>query len=241
MAEITEAALTLPTSDGDMAAYAAAPKGAAPAPGVVVLQEAFGVNHHIQDVCRRLAYAGFSAVAPELFHRTGQGVDVAYTDFNAARVHMAKLTNEGLERDVNAALAHLRQGGGPAPAVIGFCLGGFGAFLAACRCEIRTAVSFYGGGIVRARAGIGLEPLVGEADRRAAPLLCVYGAADQGIPPADVEAVRAALLQRAVRSETVVYAEAGHGFCCDEREAYRPGPAAAAWDRALGWLRRDLA
>lgn len=237
MPDITESTRSIDTPDGAMRAFEAAPAGRPDAPGVVVLQEAFGVNHNIQEVCRRLAREGYRALAPELFHRTGAGVDVPYTDFAQARPHMAALTNEALEHDIKAALEILHQSDQPAPAVLGFCLGGFGTVLAACRFPIRGAVSFYGGGIVRARPGFGLTPLLGELAHRTVPLLCLFGAEDQSIPAADIEAIRAALAMPSARGEIEVYPGAGHGFCCDDQEAYRPGPAATAWARALAFLK----
>jgi len=239
--DLAESTRVIQTPDGPMRAFEAAPAGRPDAPGVVVLQEAFGVNHNIQEVCRRLARDGYRALAPELFHRTGTGIDVPYTDFTQARPHMAALTNDALERDVTAAIGVIRTSGGPPPAVLGFCLGGFGTVLAACRCPVRVAVSFYGGGIVRARPGFGLTPLLSEMAHRTVPLLCLFGAEDQAIPAADVEEIRAAIAGRPVAGEVVVYPGAGHGFCCDERDAYRPGPAEAAWARAVAFLKTSSA
>src|SRR5690348_2453066 len=107
---MNETVLTLTTPDGPMDAFLVQPDGAANAPGVIVIQEAFGVNHHIREVCRRFAREGYVAIAPELFHRTGRGLLIDYNDFPAARPHMAALTNEGIATDINAALQELRKG-----------------------------------------------------------------------------------------------------------------------------------
>lgn len=234
--------LTLATADGPMAAHLALPASAGPHPALVVVQEAFGVNAHIRDVCGRFAAAGYVALAPEIFHREGPGIDLPYSDMPPAMAQLALLTNAGLEMDLAAALAHLRGRADVDPArvgVVGFCVGGFAAFLAACRLDPAAVVSFYGGGIVRARTGLAMTPLLDEADGIRAPLLGLFGAEDGGIPPADLAAIRARLA--GADHEVVVYEGAKHAFFCDARPAYHPAAAAAAWTRTLDWFARHLA
>jgi carboxymethylenebutenolidase len=101
-------------------------------------------------------------------------------------------------------------------------------------------VSFYGGGIVRPRAGLALQPLLEEAGGIRAPLLCLFGSADGGIPGADVEAIRQRLAGLDGGHEVVVYEGAGHAFFCDARPAYHAPSAQAAWERTLGWFERHL-
>jgi carboxymethylenebutenolidase len=235
--------IRLATADGPMAAYLAVPASAGPHAALVVVQEAFGVNAHIRDVCDRFAAAGYVALAPEIFHRAGSGLDIPYTAMPAAMAQLALLTNAGLEQDLAAALAHLRGRADVDPArvgVVGFCVGGFAAFLAACRLDPAATVSFYGGGIVRARAGLALEPLLDEAGGIRAPLLCVFGSEDGGIPPADVAAIRARLQNPDNMHEVVMYDGAKHAFFCDARPAYHPAAAQAAWQRTLAWCERHL-
>jgi carboxymethylenebutenolidase len=235
--------VTLATADGPMDAYLASPASPGRHAAVVVVQEAFGVNEHIRDVCRRFAAAGYVAIAPEIFHRAGTGIDIPYADMPPAMAQLALLTNAGLEQDLAAALAHLRGRADVDPArvgVVGFCVGGFAAFLAACRLDPAATVSFYGGGIVRARTGLALTPLLDEADGIRAPLLCLFGSEDGGIPPADVEAIRQRLRGLGSAHEVVVYDGAKHAFFCDARPAYHPAAAAAAWERTLAWCDRHL-
>jgi carboxymethylenebutenolidase len=235
--------VTITTTDGPMDAYVASPDGVGPHPAVVVAQEAFGVNHHIRDVCRRFATAGYVAVAPELFHREGRGLEVAYGDMAPAMQLLATLTNAGLEGDLAAALEHARMRSDVDSArvgVVGFCVGGFAAFLAACRLTPATTVSFYGGGIVRKRPQFSLEPVLPEAGRITAPVLCIFGAGDKGLPPEDVDAIRAALDRLDVAHDVIAYPGAGHAFFCDARPAYAAEAAAAAWQRTLAWLERHL-
>src|SRR5690242_15964236 len=200
--------ITITTPDGPMDAYIAEPEGEGPFPAVVVVQEAYGVNEHIEDVCDRLADAGYLALAPEIFHRTGAGLAFPYETPAPAMAELGKLTNGGIERDLAAALDHLRGAEDVDPSrvgLIGFCVGGFAAFLGACRLDPAATVAFYGGGIVHARDGMKLEPLLEEADSIDAPLLCLFGSADTGIPEADVAAIRAQLEGREVGCEVVVY------------------------------------
>src|SRR5258708_5570394 len=106
----------------------------APKAGLVLVQEAFGVNAHIQDVCRRLAALGYAALAPEIFHREGSAVVVDYTDVPSAMRLMGTLTHDGLLKDLEAAFAALRalpELKGKKSGVIGFCLGGYAAVLSA--------------------------------------------------------------------------------------------------------------
>jgi len=237
MAEATW--VTLDTSDGPMRCYEARPVDAATR-GVVVVQEAFGVNEHIQDVTRRFADAGMHAVAPEVFHRAGGGT-ADYTDFSTVFPLFEHLTDDGILIDVDAAVTHL-AGAGIAPsatAVVGFCFGGRVSFLVAARRALGAAIGFYGGGIVSARFPQ-FPPLVDRASSLQTPWLGLFGDRDGSIPVDDVETLRAALLGASVATEIVRYPDAEHGFHCDVRPAYRESDALDAWSRTLAWLGAHL-
>jgi carboxymethylenebutenolidase len=210
------------------------PKG-----GVVVVQEAFGVNSHIEDVARRLAADGWLAVAPHLFHRTGDP-RLGYDDIEQVKPHMAALTADGVLDDVDAALGRLAGAGIDArrTGVVGFCMGGTVALVIAVRRDVGAAVSFYGGGVMEGRFGFG--PLVEEAARLRAPWLGLYGDLDRGIPVDHVERLRAAAASSGQPTELVRYPDAGHGFHCDPRPAYHPQRASDAWRRTLEWFDRHL-
>ncbi len=241
---MTEDRVVVETPDGPMEAHRAAPPDGERNPAVVVLQEAFGVDDHIRSVCRRFAREGYVALAPELYHREGAGRTFGYADFAAVRPSLAALTNGGIASDLRAALARLRSDPSVDAgriAVIGFCAGGFAAFLAACRTDVAAAVCFYGGGIVRERPGMKLRPLLPEADRIACPLLAFFGAEDASIPAEDVEAIGAHLRALGKTFEIVSYPAAGHGFFNDERSSYRAEAAVDAWQRTLDWLERRFA
>jgi carboxymethylenebutenolidase len=241
---MTEDRIVIETPDGPMEAHRAAPPDGEPSPAVVVLQEAFGVDDHIRSVCRRFARSGYVAIAPELYHREGAGRTFGYEDFAAVRPHLAALTNDGIASDLRAALAALRSDpavDGARLAAVGFCAGGFAAFLAACRSDVAAAVCFYGGGIVRERPGMKIRPLLPEADRIACPLLALFGAEDASIPSEDVEAIGTRLRALGKPFEIVSYPGAGHGFFNDERASYRADAAVDAWRRTLEWLEQSLA
>lgn len=208
--------------------------------GIVVVQEAFGVNDHIEDICRRLAAEGWLAVAPHLFHRSGDP-KLAYGDFSLVMPHMQALTREGVLTDLDAALDHLAEAG-IAPAkrgAVGFCMGGTCTLICAVERPVGAAVTFYGGGVAEGR--FGFPSLIELAPRLGAPWLGLYGDLDKNIPVEQVEDLRAAAATSGQPTEMVRYAEAEHGFNCDQRSSYHAASARDAWSRTLGWFERYLA
>lgn len=208
--------------------------------GVIVIQEAFGVNSHIRSVADRLAAEGYVALAPHLFHRTGDP-PLAYGDFATVMPHMQAMTAAGIGDDLDATIAAFGDYGisGRQIGLIGFCMGGSVSLFAATRCPIGASVGFYGGGVVEGR--MGLPSLLELAPRVTVPWLGQYGDEDPSIPVAQVEQLRAALADAPAPTEIVRYPDAGHAFHCDERpEAYRQAAATAAWARALDWFARHL-
>jgi carboxymethylenebutenolidase len=231
--------VNLATGHGDMAVYDVESEG--PARGaVIVLQEAFGVNHHIEDVTRRLARSGYRAVAPHLFHRSGDPA-LDYGNFEKIMPHMEALSEAGLLEDLDVTLDHLAGTGFAAArvGVVGFCMGGSVAFLAAARRTLGAGVTFYGGGLTEGR--FGMPPLVEMAPGLATPWLGLFGDEDQGIPVDQVEALRTAAATAPVPTEVVRYPGAGHGFHCDARpDSYHEAAAGDAWSRTLDWFGRYL-
>jgi carboxymethylenebutenolidase len=210
--------------------------------GVVVIQEAFGVNAHIQDVCRRFADERYHAVAPHIFHRTGGGV-AGYGEFDKVIEHIKVLDDDKVLSDVDAALAHLQAAGIPPErtAIVGFCFGGRVSFLVSLRRRLGAGVGFYGGGIVSA-GRLPFPPLVHEVAQLQTPWLGLFGDQDQSIPVADVERLREELDRSApVEHGVRIYEGAGHGFFCDQRDSFHADAAADAWPRALDWIASHLA
>lgn len=233
--------VTLQTHDGQMGAYVVRPAGE-PTGGVVVVQEAFGVTEHIQDVARRVAAAGYLAIAPALFHRSGSPVFAYDGDFTAIRPVMGALTAEGVMADLDATFGWLAAAGLPASrqGIVGFCMGGSVATFAAASYTVGAAVGFYGGGVSEAR--FGFPPLVELAPRLTTPWLGLYGSEDASIPPADVEAMRTGSAQAAVDTDVIVYPGAQHGFHCQDRPAvYDATAATSAWARTLEFFTAHLA
>ncbi len=215
---------TLMARDGhEFSAYIARPQSK-PKGAVVVLQEIFGVNHHIRSVTDRYAAAGWLAIAPALFDRVGRGVELGYSEpeIQTARGTMMQIDPAKALLDVAAAAAVVRHAG--KVGVVGFCWGGRLAWLAACEQPLGAAVGYYG-----ARIGQNL----GRTPR--CPTLLHFGERDDHIPMSEVEQIRAAYPQGIIH----VY-PAGHGFACDERASYDAASAALAWQRTQEFLDRHL-
>jgi carboxymethylenebutenolidase len=232
-------ALTLDAAGAALPVYEVVPTGAARG-AIVVLQEAFGVNGHIEDVTRRFAAEGYRAVAPHLFHRTGDPV-IPYEKVAEVVPHFTALDEQGLFADLDATVAHLSAAGFEATAigVVGFCMGGTVTFMSAVQRRLGAAVTFYGSGLRQGR--FGMPPLVELAPRLQTPWLGLFGDDDGGIPVDEVESLREAVADAAVDTEIVRYPGAEHGFFCDVRPSYAPDAAADAWRRTLDWLDQHLA
>lgn len=210
--------IELTASDGhSLGAYRADPTGAAKG-GVVVVQEIFGVNSHIRDICDRLAALGYVAIAPALFDRTERDFQCGYSadEVAQARTFIADADWDAFVRDTNAARAAIADVG--KIGVTGFCMGGSVAFLAATRLDgIACASGFYGGKI---------DAYADEAPK--CPVHLHYGTEDHGIPMENVERVRT---KRSGDCEIFVYDGAGHGFHCDQRASFHAEASELAWQR----------
>jgi carboxymethylenebutenolidase len=240
MSDLSTTDVTVETVDGPMRCYEARPEAATRA--VVVVQEAFGVNEHIEDVTRRLATAGYHAVAPDLFHRSGPGSVVEYGNFEKVLKYFQDLGgDDAILIDIDAALDHLRREGfaDGSIGVVGFCAGGRVSFLTSVRRALGAGVGFYGGGIVTGRFPQ-FPPLITEVGALQTPWLGIFGDQDASIPVEDVEQLRAALTNTSVPTEIVRYEHAGHGFHCDQRPDFRPDEAKDAWARTLAWFDAHL-
>ena len=229
-------AVTLAAPDGtQLQAYTARPATAdGPRPGIILFQEAFGVNAHIRAVADRLAAAGYVVVAPELFHRTAEpGQEFSY-DFASVAAHFQAITVEGLTADMQAAHAWLQAQTDVAAdriGSIGFCLGGRVSFLANAVLPLAAAVSYYGGGthLLKDRA----------ADLHA-PHLFFWGGKDQHISQEQISGVISAVEAADKPYINTVISYADHGFNCDARPSYHPQAAAEAWALALAFFREKL-
>lgn len=225
----------LMVADGTrMAAYVARPEQEEPCPGLLLFQEAFGVNHHIRGVSDRFAAEGYVVISPELFHRTAPpGFEASYTDFQAVMPHLKAVAPKTAGMDVQAAYdwlhsnAHVR---GDEISSVGFCVGGRISFLANGTVPLRAAVSFYGGGIA--------PGLLDLAPQLRAPSLLIWGGKDKHITPEHRKAVIDALTSHHKSYVNAEFSAADHGFFCDERDVYEPRSARQAWALTLEFLRQ---
>jgi carboxymethylenebutenolidase len=218
--------LTLTTSDRHkLGAYRADPQGK-PKGGMVVIQEIFGVNHHIRAVCDRLANEGYVAVAPAMFDRFKPNFECGYTpdEIAAARALVGNIDYDKAMKDVDAALGDVKAAG-PC-GITGFCFGGTVSFLSACKLNgLKAAISYYGGGIAK------------NADEKPkCPVQMHFGEKDAGIPMSDVETIK----QKQPQAEVYVYPDAAHGFHCDERASFNKDASAVAWKRSMEFLAKNL-
>jgi carboxymethylenebutenolidase len=216
-----------------MASYVARPEGNGPHPGLMVFQEAYGVNSHIRNVTERFAAQGYVAIAPELFHRTTPaGFEGSYGDFAAVMPHYQALTNEAGEADVQATYEWLRSNAQVKSSKIssvGFCMGGRVSFLANSVTPLKAAVSFYGGGIA--------PGLLDRASKLHAPSLLIWGGLDKHITAEHRKAVTDSLTAQHKPYVNVDFSQGDHGFFCDERPSYNPNAARQAWALTLEFLR----
>jgi carboxymethylenebutenolidase len=214
--------ISLETPTGRIRAWRAIPH-IPPHGALVVVQEIFGVNAHIRDVCKTFADHGYVAMAPAFFDHFEHDVQLGY-DAEGVRHGRELVEQLGFERalqDVHAAAAHLGEYG--KVGVVGYCWGGTVAFLANTRLSL-PAVSYYGARTV---------PFLDE--QLDAPMMFHFGDRDSSIPATDVELHR----EHQQVAELHVY-PAGHGFNCDQRADYHREAAALALDRTLGFFRRTL-
>lgn len=242
MAECRSEFVTLKVDDRtDMRAYVAEPEGGGKFPGMLVFQEAFGVDRHIREVTERFAREGYLAIAPELFHRTAPPRFEGNTsDFQSVMPHLQALNDKNLEADVRAAhdgLLRRSRIDAERIACVGFCLGGRVSFLANLVLPLGAAVSFYGGGIARSERGPGL---LDRAAQARAPIFLFWGGKDKHIGPEPRQAVNQALREAKKTFASMEFADADHAFFNDRRPNYNKEAAAQAWALSLEFFRRNL-
>ena len=218
------AMIELTTGDGHkFAAYRAEPAGR-PRGAVVVIQEIFGVNSHIKAVSDGYAADGYLVLAPAMFDRVQRGVDIGYTadDIAKGRALKEKSPPDAAMKDVEAAV---KQAAAGKVGIVGYCWGGFVAWMAAARVSgLACAAPYYGGGMLE---NIDIEPRC--------PVMCHFGERDAHIPVEGVKKLAAAHPKQTVH----IYA-ADHGFNCDQRGSYDAPSAKLARERTLGFFSRHI-
>ncbi len=221
---IVQERVELSVSDGTrMSAYVARPGDRDARSGIIVLQEAFGVNSHIRNVADRFAREGYLAVAPELFHRTAPGFEGDYNNFPSVAPHMKAMTVPGAEADLRAAYEWLLSQKLAKQKIfsVGFCMGGRMSYLANSILPLEKAGSFYGGGIA--------PDFLDRAPNLHGRMLFFWGGLDKHITAEKRRAVADALTAAGKPFVHAEFSNADHGFFCDERSAYHPQAAKEAW------------
>lgn len=214
----------------EMRMFVVRPGGEGPHRAIIVMQEAFGVNSHIRDVTTRFAREGFLAVAPELFHRTGSGVEGRYDAFAEMKPHSSALTTEGILADAKAAFRWVvsqEDVDAARVAAIGYCLGGRAAFLANSSLPLAAGVSYYAGG---------MPSVVDRAGGVHGPHTFFWGGRDTHVTAEQRQAVVEAFARAGKTFTNVEFSQADHGFFCDQRSSYEPNAAREAWALTLAFL-----
>lgn len=236
---LTAGEVKVPTADGAMPAYRAMPDSGGPFATVLVVQEVFGVHEHIKDICRRLAKAGYFAIAPELYAR--QGDPSKYTDSRKLITDIvAKVPTEEVMSDLDATVIYAKETGKADTkklGITGFCWGGFATWMyAAHNPGLKAAVPWYGPD--RRKSAIVPQNPGDIAGEVKCPVLAFYGGQDRSIPKDTIEQRQEACAKAGKTCQFKVYPEAPHGFNADYRPSYRAEDAKDAWARMLSWFKQ---
>ncbi|MBV8397695.1 MAG: dienelactone hydrolase family protein [Acetobacteraceae bacterium] len=230
--------IQVPVSGGHLPGYAAQPEGAGPFPTILVIEEIFGVHEYIKDICRRLAKAGYQAVAPELYARLADLSKMTDTQQIFRDVILRAPDAQLLsDLDATAAWAAANRGDPGRLGVTGFCRGGRDTWLyAAHNPHLRAAVAWYGP-ITGPTSDIQPRTPLDLAAQLKCPLLGLYGGQDTSIPEQTVRDAEARARAGGKTVEIVFYPDAPHGFHADYRPSYRKADAADGWRRMLAWFK----
>jgi len=228
-----------------MPAYRAQPEAGTKFPLILVVSEIFGVHEHIKDLCRRLAKAGYMAIAPELFAR--QGDVTKLKDIEAIVAVINKVPDEQVMRDLDATVEWAKRSGkldGDRVGITGFCWGGRIVWLYSARSgpggAPKAGVAWYGR-ISNAPNAQQTTTALDVGAKLRAPVLGLYGGQDSGIPSGHLELMRREIAAnpKKVPSEIFVYPNAPHGFNADYRPSYRKADAEDGWMKMLAWMKKN--
>jgi carboxymethylenebutenolidase len=232
--------VTIETAEGAMPAYFARPAGVANPPVIIVAMEVFGLHEYIKDVTRRLAKLGAFAVAPDYYFRLGDLTKIS--DLQKLLPLVNSKADAELIADLDATIgwAKLKGGDTSRVGIIGFCRGGRTVWVyCAANPNVRAGVAFYGSLVDPAgQKQLWPKSPIELAPEEKAPVLGLYGAEDQGIPPSQVETMKAALAAAGKTAEFKIYPGASHGFHADYRPSYNAQAAKDAWAQMEAWFKR---
>jgi len=226
-------------------AYLAQPQLPGSYPGIVVLQEIFGINSHIRDVTERIAKLGYVAIAPALFERIAPGFEAGYTPdaIETGKNYAMQTKASELLSDVQTAIDYLKtetQVKKDGFGCIGFCFGGHVAYLTATLPDIKATASFYGAGIATRTPGGGAPTSTLTPDIKGT-IYAFFGKEDASIPQEQVDQIEAELEKYKKEHRLFRYDGADHGFFCDHRLSYNPSSAADAWEQVKQLFGSQLA
>jgi carboxymethylenebutenolidase len=228
-------------ADGEMPVYYARPANAANPPVILVAMEIFGLHEYIKDVTRRVGKLGALAIAPDYYFRSGEDL-TKITEFPKLMPIVNKKPDAELLSDLDATVAWAKSQGGDTNrlGIMGFCRGGRTVWeYAAHNKDLKAGVAFYGSLVdPEAQKAIWPKSPTALAPEMKAPVLGLYGEADQGIPLTQVDAMKGALQSASKTFEIKVYAGAPHGFHADYRESYRKEAAEQAWNEMIAWFKK---
>jgi carboxymethylenebutenolidase len=231
--------VSIPLSDGQMPGYRAMPDKGSRFPVILVVEEIFGVHEHIKDLCRRLAKAGYFAIAPELFARQGDVSKIENIQEILSKV-VSKVPDSQVMSDLDSTVAWADKTGKADTArlgITGFCWGGRVVWLyAAHSSKLKAGAAWYGQ-IVGQVNELRPKTVLQLAASMKAPVLGLYGGKDTGIPPDQVEQMRTALKTANKPSEIILYPDAQHGFNADYRPSYSETDAKDASAKMLAWFK----
>lgn len=235
----------IPNQDLLISAYLAQPDRMESLPAVIVVQEIFGVNEHIQDVTRRLAQEGYVAIAPAIYQRQAPNFTAGYSpeEVKIGRIYKNQTKAEELLSDIQATIDYLYQ----LPQVkktgvgsIGFCFGGHVTYLTATLPEIKATASFYGAGITDWCPGEEKLATIDYTKDIKHKIYCFFGLQDASIPLEQVNQIESALQANQIEHQVFRYPHAGHGFFCDRRHSYHRESAEDAWEKVLELFKTSL-
>ncbi|MBM3943249.1 MAG: dienelactone hydrolase family protein [SAR202 cluster bacterium] len=226
-----------------MEGYLTQPEAQGRYPAVLVIQEIWGVNSHIQSVTERFPSKGYVGLAPAMFHREGRMTIGLHEEFDTALARLGRCTDANIVADVQAAVDYLKAQPFVLPdriGIVGFCFGGRVSYLAACSVkDLKASVVYYGGRILQPLGGTGPAPIE-QTSKITVPILGMFGEDDQNPTPTDVGRIQGELTQHHKTHEFHMYPGCGHGFHCDARPSYRPEAARDAWTKTMAWFDKYL-
>lgn len=246
MAGIVSNTVDVKSGGGDMSLFTYRPDGDGKRPAVIVIQEVFGVNDNVKGIANHYADEGFFAVAPDMFHRQGQHLDVPYADMDRAIALRGSMSNDDIIADVTATVDYLKSDPNVDSdniGIVGFCFGGMVSYLSAATVPgITAGAIYYGGGILPREGSPADAPRILDqtAGSVKVPLIAFWGGKDQNPTPAQSKEITDTLKGKGVSIDATWYDDAGHGFMCEGRASWNEAAANDSWSKVIPFFKKNL-